>query len=97
MDNNQRQAAFNYARMNYTAAEVQLDADVVSDQGFDEVSDGVWVHAWIKVPSEYIPGYAMTPPAPAATVSVTSVTTGMWPFPTVSGMRHPHLNTDNAG
>lgn len=95
MNQNQRQQAFDYANTNYGQAEVALDADVASNQGFDEVEDGVWVHAWIKVPKEKIDGYAMTPPAPAATVRVQGPAAA-WPFPTMPTMRHPHLNTDAA-
>lgn len=94
MDKNQRQAAFNLALVavsKYATFEVELDANVKNNEGFDEVEDGVWVHAWIKVPASSIPGYEMTPPAPAAKLSV--VTPASWPFPT---MRHPHLNTDSS-
>jgi hypothetical protein len=92
MNKVQRQAAFNYAHVlvsKYAAPGIELDADVDSDQGFDEVEDGVWVHAWIKVPKEAIPNYSMTPPATAATVSVRPPKE--WPFPS----SHTHLNINN--
>lgn len=53
-------------------AQVDLDADVESKQGFDPVHDGVWVRAWVKVPAQAIPGYSMEPPAPPSNVTVES-------------------------
>ena len=94
MNKEQRQTAFNFAKTwadKYAPIKIELDADVLGDQGFDEVSDGVWVHAWIKVPKEAIPDYEMTPPAPAATVLTVHVPRGAWPFPS----SHTHLNTNN--
>ncbi len=82
MNLNQRQEAYDYAQVNYDKLEVGLQADVRNGEGFDEVEDGVWVSAWVKVPADRIPGYRMTPPAPASTVTT---------------YKHPFLNVQNDG
>lgn len=69
-----RQEAYKVATM-YTEGikanlnvEVELSASATDGEGFDEVEDGIWVRAFIKVPANMVQGYTMTPPAPAAVV-----------------------------
>lgn len=103
MNQEQRETAFNYAKVatsKYVLPEVALDANIVQDTGFDEVEDGVWVHAWIKVPASAIPGYEMKPAAPAARIMLSPA--AAWPFPTMpvkpirkDASEHPFLNTDS--
>lgn len=88
MNHFQRTVAFEYAANHKRGAEIVIDADVDNNTGFDEVPDGVWVRAWVKVPADYIPLYSMTPPAPAATVKPAK-----WPH---QHAYHPHLNTDSS-
>lgn len=64
----QRRIAERYAALNYSTAEVGTDTDVATGEGFDEVPDGVFVRAWIKVPAEYIPGYVMETSPPSEVV-----------------------------
>lgn len=70
MDFEQRKAAYEYAEFAYTfgRANVELDASATDNEGFDEVEDGVWIRAWVKVPASAIPGYSMEPAAPPAVV-----------------------------
>lgn len=70
MNNLQRNIAFDLAQQRYTfgRANVALDANAKTGEGFDEVEDGVWIRAWVKVPAKDIPGYSMEPAAPPSVV-----------------------------
>lgn len=70
----QRQAAIDYAVNVHGSDEVVLDVQMGEQDGFDEVPDGAWLRAWVWVPQEAIPGYTMTPPAPASTVTIETKT-----------------------
>ena len=49
---------------------VGIDADADNPMQFDQVTNGVWVHAWVFVSGDDIPGYSMEPPAPPSSVTV---------------------------
>lgn len=70
MNNLQRNIAFDKANTRFGQENVvELDANAKTGEGFDEVEDGVWIRAWIKVPANMIPDYKMEPPGPPSTVT----------------------------
>jgi hypothetical protein len=60
------------AYTNSDCIEVVLDGSAEHEAIFDPVEDGVWVRAWVKVPSALLTNYSMEPPAPPSSVTVES-------------------------
>lgn len=59
---------------------VELDALSEHDATLDPVEDGIWVRAWVRVPSALLTNYSMEPPAPPSSVAVESTKTDPFPY-----------------